>query len=178
MSLKDRISQNSNKRRLIVEQVETDSGGNIKSLVISGVERLDSNVLEEGTKLSSKSLLYALYNIKNEEIDLVDLVDIKNSEDKRISYLVTSNKNIEMNFNYEGPEIFADSLNSDYFNIDIINQRNICNIIFKPKPAIKEISVTTTNNIEITFKIKENKKIIKKTNITIIISPNSTYPID
>lgn len=115
MGFKNRISSNTNRRKLFVESVETDAGGNIKSIIITGIQRMDGNIVEIGTKLDEKDFAKALYDIQTNGLNLAYLVDIENSDTRYYQFKAQVQQSFSMVFSYTGPKISANIEASAFF---------------------------------------------------------------
>lgn len=67
MAFQNRQAEHLNRKKLIVQDVNKDSSGNIVSLTVD-VERAEGNVITEGTALTAENLNYEIRQAVNEII--------------------------------------------------------------------------------------------------------------
>lgn len=178
MGFKNRISSNTNRRKLFVESVETDAGGNIKSIIITGIQRMDGNIVEIGTKLDEKDFAKALYDIQTNGLNLAYLVDIENSDTRYYQFKAQVQQNFSMVFNYTGPKISANIEESAFFSTNLITENDKITINFNKLSTIDQLTQITNDEINVSFYVIETSAPVKNTMLTIVIVPPTVNPND
>lgn len=182
MGFKNRDSINPNRKRLLIESVETDSGGNIQSIVIRGIERLDEAVSEEGTKLEAKSFLRALYELDLKgNINQIDLVEIEGPDERYCTFNLNNQVFGEVFFNLQsgGVDITATANSNDYVTTEIMRSSpDQFVVLISTRQDRDQIYHYITTSVNIEFRLKTTNELISTKIVNITIVPKSTSPLD
>lgn len=177
MGFKNRVSDNIQRKKLHIESIETDAGGNIKSMIVVGIERLDQPIVE-GTKLEAKSILRALAELDPTLVTPGQLIEIEPISNLKSIFVFGSNETKDFEFTYIGGEVDMQHVHNDYFTITSQKANNIITISLTPKPDMPNITYQIEETIDIIFIVDDSQEIITNKALEITLKPNSTNPND
>lgn len=177
----NRQSTNSNRRRIDVKEVITDSGGNIKS-IIADINRsqLEEKVTEAGTPLNAEAMTKAVLALVNKECFGIDVTNSNfNIEWKQ---KVNECNKVEYTINLGGPRLYTKRFETQLLEgVSLSNTQN--KIVYKITEKWELNNIVNNSSFIIPFSIELYSdeactKFVTRLNGTITYIPMSDVAVD